>query len=117
MTKRSLNMSPEVRAAIAAFLSACQQEARPFATSEALGAVRRMFPDLDISDTDLMNAITSEAFVAGFDVDTPNGGSGARVRRSHAERDGEGGAPRAIKSGTNNDRVDRKRAGKSNKGP
>ncbi|WFP95244.1 hypothetical protein P4B07_29835 (plasmid) [Ensifer adhaerens] len=86
MTKRSLPMSPEVRAAIAAFLSACQKEARPFATSEALGAVRRIFPDLDISDTDLMDAITSEAFVAGFDVDTPNTASG--------EWDSEGGAPR-----------------------
>lgn len=58
----------DVRAAIHAFLDACQREGRPVATSEALGAVRRVFPDLDISDSDLMDAITSEASTAGFDV-------------------------------------------------
>jgi hypothetical protein len=47
----------QVRAAIATFLNACQMEARPFAISEALGAVRRVFPDLDISDADLVDAI------------------------------------------------------------
>jgi len=58
----------QVRAAIATFLNACQKEARPFAISQALGAVRSVFPDLDISDQDLVDAITSEASVAGFDV-------------------------------------------------
>ncbi|PSJ57094.1 hypothetical protein C7I85_22925 [Mesorhizobium soli] len=38
------------------------------AISEALGAVRKVFPDLDISDEDLIDAISSEASAAGFDV-------------------------------------------------
>lgn len=57
-----------VRRAIGTFLAACQTEARPFAISQALGAVRRVFPDLDISDADLVSAITREALAAGFDV-------------------------------------------------
>lgn len=92
MRKRSPKLSPEVRAAISAFLNGCQKEARPFATSEALGAVRRMFPDLDISDTDLMVAISSEAALAGFDVDTPEPKSALRMRDSLEEWDNEGGA-------------------------
>lgn len=92
MRKHSREISPEVRAAISAFLSACQKEARPFATSEALGAVRRVFPDLDISDTDLMDAIISEASLAGFDVDTPDTASAARMRDSLEEWENEGGA-------------------------
>jgi hypothetical protein len=63
-------LSAEVRAAIQAFLNACQEEATPFASIEAIGAVRRVFPGLDISDADLMDAITSEASAAGFDVET-----------------------------------------------
>ena len=92
MRKHSRKMPPEVRAAISAFLSACQKEARPLATSEALGAVRRAFPDLDISDPDLMDAIISEASMAGFDVDTPDPASAARMRDSLEEWDNEGGA-------------------------
>ncbi|MBD9508954.1 hypothetical protein IB265_19440 [Ensifer sp. ENS10] len=103
MRKHSRTISPEVRAAIGAFLSACQKEARPFATSEALGAVRRVFPDLDISDTDLMDAITSEASVAGFDVDTPDPASAARRRVSLEEWDNEGGAPRSETQGRSGD--------------
>ncbi|RVG72145.1 hypothetical protein CN220_11525 [Sinorhizobium meliloti] len=92
MRKRSRELSPEVRAAISAFLNGCLKEARPFATSEALGAVRRMFPDLDISDKDLMAAISSEAALAGFDVDTPEPKSAPRMRDSLDEWDNEGGA-------------------------
>ncbi|WP_373414757.1 hypothetical protein [Ensifer aridi] len=92
MRKHSREISPEVRAAISAFLSACQKEARPLATSEALGAVRRLFPDLDISDTYLVDAIISEASLAGFDVVTPDHKSAARMRDSLEEWDNEGGA-------------------------
>ena len=92
MRKNSRKISPEVRAAISVFLSACQKEARPFATTEALGAVRRVFPDLDISDTDLMDAIISEASLAGFDVDIPDPQAAARMRDSLQEWDNEGGA-------------------------
>ncbi|MDW6026514.1 hypothetical protein SAZ10_32615 [Mesorhizobium sp. BAC0120] len=88
------NIPSEVRAAIGAFLNACQKEARPLATAEALGAVRRVFPDLDISDAALMDAISSEASAAGFHVeargDTP---SEITIRRSSLEEwDNEGGA-------------------------
>lgn len=67
-------------------------EARPFATAEALGAVRRVFPDLDISDTELMDAISSEATSAGFEVDTPEPRSAARMKDALEKWDNEGGA-------------------------
>jgi hypothetical protein len=84
---------PDVRAAIGAFLNECQKEARPFAISEALGAIRRIFPDLQISDVDLLDAITSEASTAGFDVDydIPRT-SGTLQRKKLEEWDNEGGA-------------------------
>ncbi|WEX89993.1 hypothetical protein PZN02_005335 [Sinorhizobium garamanticum] len=119
MRKHSRKISPEVRAAISAFLSACQKEARPFATSEALGAVRRVFPDLDISDPDLMDAIISEASVAGFDVDTPDPASAARMRDSLEEWDNEGGAvdkPPRRETGRSGDDTDgRRRRAKATK--
>jgi hypothetical protein len=59
----------EVCAAIAAFLNECQKEAKPFAAMEALGALRTIFPHLDISDSDLEDALSNEAATAGFDVD------------------------------------------------
>lgn len=83
----------DVRAAIQAFLKACQEEATPFATEEAIGAVRRVFPDLEISDGDLMDAITSEASAAGFDVGADAGNiSDKRERKSLERWDDEGGA-------------------------
>lgn len=90
-TKRFI--SPEVRAAIAAFLNECQNEARPFATAEALGAVRSMFPDLDISDSNLEKAISSEAATAGFDIDHDSHKGRAKVKRKALDRwENEGGA-------------------------
>ncbi len=90
-TKRSI--SPEVRAAIAAFLNQCQNEARPFAATEALGAVRNIYPDLDISDCDLEDAISSEAATAGFDIDHDSRKGRAKVKRKALDRwENEGGA-------------------------
>lgn len=90
-TNRSI--PSDVRAAIAAFLNECQNEARPFATSEALGAIRAIFPGLDISDAELEDAISSEAAVAGFDIDYDAPDGRATVRRKALERwDNEGGA-------------------------
>ena len=87
------SIPPEVRAAIAAFLDECQNEARPFAVAEALGAIRAIFPGLDISDADLEDAISSEAAVAGFDIDYGSGDGPAKVRRKTIERwENEGGA-------------------------
>lgn len=122
MRKHSREISPEVRAAISAFLGACQKEARPFATAEALGAVRRVFPDLDISDRDLMDAIISEASLAGFDVDTPDPASAARMRDSLEEWDNEGGAinkrPRSETQGrSGNDTEWQEATGKSGQRP
>lgn len=91
MASSNIQIDPEARAAIGEFLNWCQKEARPLATSEAMEAIRRIFPDLQISDTDLMDAITSEASAQGFDVAiTP---SEVAVRRKAIERwDNEGGA-------------------------
>lgn len=62
------DLSPDVRTAIGTFLTMCQKEARPFATSEALGAIKRIFEKLDVSDAQLIDAIIQEAAAAGFDV-------------------------------------------------
>ena len=94
MSAKSLHqVPPEVRAAIGAFLNECQKEAGPFAISEALGAIRRIFPDLDISDADLVDAITSEASHAGFDIefDAPTSPETIK-RRSHERWENEGEA-------------------------
>lgn len=83
------HISDDVRAAIGAFLDECQKEARPFAVTEVLGAIRRMYPALDISDIRLVNAIASEASAAGFDA----GGGGRRERNPPRGQDELGGAP------------------------
>lgn len=64
--KRSI--PADVRTAIASFLNQCQREAKPFAGTEASGALRTMFPALDITDPELEEAISREAADAGFDV-------------------------------------------------
>lgn len=84
---------PDVRAAIGAFLNECQKKTRPFAISEALGAIRRIFPDLEISDVDLLDAITSEASTAGFDIDYDIPAISETLKRKALEQwDNEGGA-------------------------
>jgi hypothetical protein len=83
----------EVRAAIRTFLGMREQEAKPFATPDALGAVRRVFPDLDISDSDLVDAITSEASIAGFDIEADAGNPSKTSKQKSLDRwDNEGGA-------------------------
>ena len=83
----------DVRAAIASFLNQCQSEAKPFAGTEALGAIRTMFPELDISDADLEDAISSEAADAGLDVGYDTRTSSARAKRKALQRlENEGGA-------------------------
>ena len=42
------HLSPDVRAAISTFLNESLRDAQPFAISDALKAVRRVFPDLEI---------------------------------------------------------------------
>lgn len=81
--RKKLTIPAEVQAAIAAFLNECQKEAKPFAAREALGAVRTIFPHLDISDSDLEDAISSEAANAGFDMN--QGSPLPRQRKAGAE--------------------------------
>jgi hypothetical protein len=85
------SISPDIRAAIAAFLNECQTEARPFATKEAMGAIRMIFPDLDVSDSELEGAISSEAAAAGFDIEAgpaTRKGQSATKRRVADDMDG-----------------------------
>lgn len=58
-------LSPQVRAAIGTFLNKSQRDPKPFAVSEAIRAIRRVFPDLELSDVELADAISSEALTAG----------------------------------------------------
>jgi hypothetical protein len=91
---QSSHIPPDVRAAISTFLNACQKEAQPFAIAEAIGAVRRVFPSLDISDAELVDAITSEAAAAGFDIEYDAAKAPQALRRRAIERwENEGGAP------------------------
>lgn len=87
----------QVRAAIAAFLNECQNEARPLAAEQALGAIGAIFPNLNIPDEHLKDAILSEAAAADFDVkeqDEPSVGN-----RNALERwDDEGGAIASVPS-------------------
>ncbi|TWG96377.1 hypothetical protein L598_002600000070 [Mesorhizobium sp. J18] len=68
------HIPPEVRAAISAFLAEGGRDHHPFTMSDAMDAVRRVFPDLELSDQELVDAITSEAAAAGQDLryDEPN---------------------------------------------
>lgn len=89
MEQAAASVPPEVRAAISDFLNESQSDSRPFALSLALDAVRRIFPDLQVSDAELADAITSEALTAGLDIDfdVP-----AVKNRSLDRGDNEGGA-------------------------
>lgn len=87
---RTSKIPVDVREAIGAFLDKEQGNSQPLAMSEALDAIRRIFPDLEVSDSDLIDAITGEAIASDvrMHIDVP------RPDRSGAlERwDNEGGA-------------------------
>ncbi|WP_192244582.1 hypothetical protein [Mesorhizobium silamurunense] len=92
-TDASQSIPPDVRAAISAFLEECKKNARPLAVSEALGAIRRIFPAMEISDLDLLEAITSEASVAGLDLGYDFPKTSDTLKRKSLERwDNDGGA-------------------------
>jgi hypothetical protein len=87
------NIPADVREAIKQFLATAQNEPEPFAVSEALGAIRRIFPDLDVSDDELLDAIASEASVAGFEIDYDTEQEPKVIKRKALEQwDDEGGA-------------------------
>jgi hypothetical protein len=87
----SHRIQPEVRAAISAFLNEARGASKQLALSEALAAIRQVFPDLVISDAELADALASEALAAGLDVEfdvlkTPE----ALERRALRPRDNKG---------------------------
>lgn len=86
------HLSPDVRAAISAFLND-QEGDRPIDVSKALDAVRRVFPGLEASDGEVLAAITSEASTAGFDTHYDADRKPTSLARKALERwDDEGGA-------------------------
>ena len=90
MMTRITSIPVDVREAIGAFLDKAQGRAEPLAMSEALDAVRRIFPDLEVSDNDLIDAITSEAVASNvrLHIDVPRPDSSGALERW----DNEGGA-------------------------
>ena len=64
----SHRIQPELRAAISAFVNDARAASRQLALSEAVAAIRQVFPDVVVSDADLADALASEALTAGLDV-------------------------------------------------
>lgn len=60
---------PDLRSAIAAFLTLCQVEAGAISAATAANAIRRMFPDWEAAGIDLATGIIEEAFRRGFPMD------------------------------------------------
>ena len=86
-------VSAGVSAAIRAFLNECQKEVQPFATAEALGAIRRIFPAVDVTDAALLDALKSEASTAGFEMEYDAEQARILLKRQRLEEwDNEGGA-------------------------
>lgn len=87
---RITSIPVDVRQAIGAFLDNQQGREGPLVLSEALDAIRRIFPDLEVSDSDLIDAITSEAVASDvrLHIDIPGPDSSGTLERW----DNEGGA-------------------------
>lgn len=92
-TQQFHHPSPDVRAAISAFLNDSGGGDQKFDLSEAVDAVRRVFPGLEASDAELIDAITSEASTAGFDIHYEADGKPKALERKALQRwDNEGGS-------------------------
>lgn len=87
---RITSIPVDVREAIGAFLDQAQRSSEPLAISEAIDAIRRIFPDLEVSDSDLIDAITGEAIASDvrLHIDVPRPDSSGALERW----DNEGGA-------------------------
>jgi hypothetical protein len=93
-SKEARRLDPEVQAAVAVFLKIYQRGDGPFAISEAMEAVRRIYSILDISDNELTDAIAGEAVAAGVNIYSD--GPGKSTPPQAAERwENEGGAIRS----------------------
>ena len=86
---RQDDIPTRVRAALDGFLDACQKEARPIASSQAVSAIRRMFPRLGMSDKGLHKAFVREASAAGFNVGEIKQQRSEGQRRRDNDTDGE----------------------------
>lgn len=64
----SMRLAPEVQAAVAVFLENYQPGGGPFIISEAIKAVRQVYPLMDLSDNDLTDAIAGQAVATGFNI-------------------------------------------------
>lgn len=91
----SSRLAPEVRAAVAIFLQNYKRGETPFAISEALDAVRRVFPAMTLSDNDLTDAIAGEAVAVGLNIHFDGLGKPLARAAAAVERwEDEGGAVR-----------------------
>lgn len=83
----------QINSAIRGFLDACQKEAS-IPLAEALGAIRRMFRPLKVSDAVLLDALAKKASEAGFEVQFDAERERILLKRQRLEEwDNEGGAP------------------------
>lgn len=97
----SQSLSPEVRAAVSDFLNQIQEDGQPFDVALAVDAIKRVFPNVEISDAALVDAVVSEASVSGFDIDYDVDSTPKALKRRALERwDDEGGAPGSAPSST-----------------
>lgn len=80
---RITSIPVDVREAIGAFLDKAQGGSEALVMSEALDAIRRTFPDLEVSDNDLIDAITSEAVASNvrLHIDVPRPDSSGALER------------------------------------
>jgi len=101
MSSEQNRISEDVRHSIKAFLDQSQREARPFAVVEALGALKRLSPQLDVPDEEWLETLQREASSAGFEVVYEADGTLLKINRSLESWENEGGA---ISHGTPNNR-------------
>ena len=77
-----------IHSAIAGFLDKCQKEARPIASSQVVGAIRRIFPGIDLPNKDLLQTFMIQASAAGFDVAFADASRDEAQRRIDNDTDG-----------------------------
>jgi hypothetical protein len=84
--QRMASIPVNVREVMGDILEQARKRNTPFAVSEAVDQVRRRFPDLEISDNGLIEALASEAVSANVDMDLVVSEAN---RTALSDRDGE----------------------------